>query len=49
MKTKKQIEQMLQNEKDYYVRSMNGGGKFTPKDKYSTQGKIEILQQILED
>ena len=48
MKTKKQIKDMLQSYKDEYVRYMNGAGSFTPKHKYTLQGKIEALQEILE-
>lgn len=48
MKTEKQVKKILQSYKDEYVRYMNGAGSFTPKHKYTLQGKIEALQEILE-
>lgn len=49
MKTQKQIKDILQSYKDEYVRYMNSAGSFTPKHKYTLQGKIEALQEILEN
>ena len=48
MKNEKEIKRILQSYKDEYVRYMNGAGSFTPKHKYTLQGKIEALQEILE-
>lgn len=47
MKTEEEIKKEYEKLKDYYVRMMNGGGSFTPKNKYSTQGKLDILSWIL--
>lgn len=48
MKTEKEIKKELQKLKDEYVRYMNGFGKLSPKTKYTLQGKIEALAEILE-
>lgn len=49
MKTEKEIKKEYEKLKDYYVRMMNGGGGFGPKNKYSTLGKLDILEWILEE
>lgn len=49
MKTEKEIKKIIQKYKDEYVRYMNGAGNFTPKHKYSLQGKIDALEEILNE
>lgn len=48
MKTEKRIKKELQNLKDSYVFGMNYAAKFSAKDKYILQGKIDILEWVLE-
>lgn len=49
MKSEKEIKKKLGKLKDEYVFGMNYAAKFSAKDKYTLQGKIDILEWVLQE
>jgi hypothetical protein len=49
MRSEKEIKKKLEKLKDEYVFGMNYAAKFSAKDKYTLQGKIDILEWVLQE